>query len=277
MKNYLIYTLIVVFACACKQRQSPTENIDTLIVKRGVDTLLVDNWKNVFDSIGGTGCFVLYSPTDSTLKVYNAQRADKRFTPASTFKIFNSLVILETGVLANENVIVKWDGVKRNYDKWNQDLNIRQAMKYSAVWFYQEMARRVGKEQMQHWLDTVGYGNTLIQPNVDDFWLEEGLTISPYEQIALLERLYNNTLPFSTRTMAIVKDIMKVDNVPYTMRAKTGWSMRIENKSVGWYVGWVEKDGKPYFFANNIDMPNDSDAAKRIEITIAILHSEGII
>ena len=139
------------------------------------------------------------------------------------------------------------------------------------------MARRVGKEQMQHWLDTVGYGNTLIKTNVDDFWLEEGLTISSYEQIAFLERLYNNTLPFSPRTMAIVKDIMQVDNVPYTMRAKTGWSMRIENRSVGWYVGWVEKDGKPYFFANNIDMPNNSYGLKRIEITIAILNSEGII
>lgn len=210
------------------------------------------------------------------VKVYNTQRAATRLEPASTFKIFNSLVALEAGVVKDEREVLKWDGKKRGFEKWNQDLNMKQAFKYSALWFYQEMARRAGKEQMQYWLDTVGYGNRLIQPNIDNFWLGGGIEITPYEQIEFLERLYYNNLPFNTETMDKVKEIMLVDDSTYTMRAKTGWTLR-NNYSKGWYVGWIEVKGIPYIFANVMDIPTDDKAKARIDITLAILRSERLI
>ena len=85
---------------------------------------------------------------DEYLK-YNPERCANRFIPASTFKIFNSLAALESGAVKDENEIMKWDSVKRFYDMWNQDLNLGQAFKYSAVWFYQELARRIGEEKMK--------------------------------------------------------------------------------------------------------------------------------
>lgn len=275
MKNFLIVAVITaLFFTACKQNAKPAE---TTAAVPATDTIEVNGWKKFYDSFKTEGCFVLYNPGKKEVKVYNPERAATRYTPASTFKIFNSLVALETAAVKDENEIIKWDGEKRRIEEWNQDLDMKKAFKVSAVWFYQEVARRAGKERMQHWLDTAGYGNhSMGTANVDDFWLEDGLKISPYEQVQFLERLYKDGLPFSKRTMQVVKEVMKVDNVPYTMRAKTGWALRV-NKSVGWYVGWVEKDNEVYFFANNIDMAADDLAAARIEITKNILRSEGII
>lgn len=274
MKSYCLLFVSAILFAACK----PNTGIQgqTPVASKTIDTVVVETWKKFYDSVGITGCFVLYSPTDSMVKVFNPQRAQTRFTPASTFKIFNSLVALETGVLKDENEIIKWDGEKRRNENWNKDMNLKEAFKVSCVPCYQDLARRAGKERMQHWLDTVNYGNKVTTPHIDDFWLEEGLEISPYEQIAFLQRLYDNALPFSVKTMNTVKEVMLVQNVPYIMRAKTGWGIRV-NKSTGWYIGWVEKEGKPYFFANNIAFDKDNLVPSRIDISLAILRTEGLL
>lgn len=260
---------------ACKEPKPKTQTKDEVIVV-SVDTMVVNDWKHFYDSVGVDGSFVLYSPNYKMIKVYNPSRSATRLEPASTFKIFNSLVALETGVVKDENEVLKWDGKKRKYRKWNQDLDMKRAFKHSALWFYQEMARRIGKEQMQYWLDTVGYGNKLIQPAIDEFWLGGGVEITPYEQIGFLEKLYYDSLPFSRNTMKTVKEIMLVDDTTYIMRAKTGWTVH-NNGSKGWYVGWVESNGIPYFFANVIDIPTDDKAKARIDIALAILRHERLM
>lgn len=274
MKDYCLLFVSAILFAACK----PNTGIQsqTQVASKTIDTVIVETWKKFYDSVGIQGCFVLYSPTDSIVRVYNPERAATRFTPASTFKIFNSLVALETGVVKDENEIIKWDGKVRQNKNWNKDMNLKEAYKVSCVPCYQQLARKAGQTRMQYWLDTVGYGNKVTTPHIDDFWLEEGLEISANEQVAFLEKLYNNTLPFSTKTMNTVKQVMLVQDVPYIMRAKTGWGLRVKN-STGWYVGWVEKDGKPYFFANNIAFDKENLVSSRIEISLAILRSEGVL
>lgn len=274
MKSYCLLFVSALLFAACK----PNSGIQsrTPVASKTIDTVVVDTWKKFYDSVGIQGCFVLFSPTDSIVRVYNPERAATRYTPASTFKIFNSLVALETIVMRDENDIIKWDGEVRHNKNWNKDMNLKEAYKVSCVPCYQQLARKVGQTRMQYWLDTIGYGNKVTTPHIDDFWLEEGLEISPYEQIAFLVRLYNNALPISTKTMSTVKEVMLVQDVPYIMRAKTGWGLRVKN-STGWYVGWVEKDGKPYFFANNIAFDKENLVSSRIEISLAILRSEGFL
>ena len=80
------------------------------------------------------------------------------FLPASTFKVFNSLVALQTGAVADEHTIILWDSVERR-PEWNVDMDMATAIERSCVPWYQEVARRAGAERMQHWLDTVHYGN----------------------------------------------------------------------------------------------------------------------
>ena len=231
-------------------RLAPRQNID---------------FERHFQELNVEGSILIYDLNNNQTHQYNAARNATAFTPASTFKILSSLIALETGAIPNEISVLTWDGVERSVPAWNRDLNMREAFKISAVWFYQVLVRRVGYEQMQQWLTQIGYGNQAIgsEADVDKFWLGGELQITPQEQIQFLQRFYSNDLPFSQRTIAIVKDIMIVEQTPdYTIRAKTGLASR-----VGWYVGYLERNDNVYFFATNIEIRNEADWRNRIELT----------
>lgn len=231
-----------------------------------------------FQQANVKGTFILYDLKKDQYLVYNSKRANTRFIPASTFKIFNSLVALETGSVKDENEVIKWDGVKREFPQWNRDQTMRTAIKDSVVWFYQELARRIGQERMQHYINLAGYGNRDISGGIDQFWLQGGLRISPKEQIDLLVKLQGNELAFSQRTMNIVKDILineKTNN--YVLRGKTGWASKF-TPQVGWYVGYLQRgDNVPYFFAINMDITKPEDIKARIAITKSILQDMGLL
>nr|WP_231506151.1 class D beta-lactamase [Planktothrix serta] len=224
------------------------------------------NFERHFKELGIEGSIIIDDLNQNHSYQYNPSRNTTPFLPASTFKILNSLIALETKVITDEKTVLTWDGIQRSIPGWNQDLNMREAFKVSAVWFYQILARRVGYEQMKYWVNQVGYGNkTIGKPeDIDHFWLDGELRITPQQQIEFLRRLYSNKLPFSTRSLSIVKDIMVVEKTQdYTIRAKTGWEGK-GTPNIGWYVGYVEQNQNVYFFATNIDIrkPEDADARK---------------
>ncbi|NJE06794.1 class D beta-lactamase, partial [Thermococcus sp. M36] len=145
--------------------------------------------------------------------IHNLSRyKDSAYLPASTFKIVNSLIGLQTGKIVNEKMIIKWDGVKRWNEAWNKDLTMEEAFKLSAVPYYQEVARRIGKDTMQRWLDSLHYGNKKIGGPIDSFWLNNSLKITADEQLGLVKRLYFDQLPFDKRSQAIVKKVMLQEN-----------------------------------------------------------------
>ncbi|WP_421920827.1 class D beta-lactamase [Marinifilum sp.] len=229
--------------------------------------------KNIFDHENVKACFIIYDLKANKSLIHNQERIDSLFLPASTFKIINSLIALETEVIKNEKEIIKWDGQKRFIDSWNQDHNLASAIKNSVVWFYQELARRIGKERMSYWLKKAEYGNQNIGGKIDFFWLNGDIRITTNQQIDFLKRLYLNQLPFSQKNQETVKDILIVEQTKnYTIRDKTGWAMRSKNQ-IGWYVGYLENKNKVYFFALNMDIKNSKQAKKRTAITNKILET----
>ncbi|MEM9543302.1 MAG: class D beta-lactamase [Cyanobacteria bacterium P01_E01_bin.42] len=219
-----------------------------------------------FQDLNIDGSLLIYDLHNQQSYQHNPDRNATAFSPASTFKILNSLIALETGAIANAISVLTWDGVERSFPTWNRDLNLREAFQISAVWFYQVLARKTGYETMKKWVMQANYGNQTIgaPQDIDNFWLGGALRITPQEQIQFLQRLYEKNLPFSERTMAIVKDIMIVEQTPrYTIRAKTGWDLQGQ---IGWYVGYLERDENIYFFAVNVDLQEPMDLPKRQEI-----------
>ncbi|BAY20283.1 peptidoglycan glycosyltransferase [Calothrix sp. NIES-2100] len=232
-----------------------------------------------FQKLGLEGSILIYDLKNNRTYEHNPQRNATAMVPASTFKIFNSLVALETGILPNDVAILTWDGIHREIDAWNQDTNLRQAFQNSTVWFYQVLARRSGYERMQQFIDKVGYGNRQIgtAADIDRFWLQGPLKITPKEQINFLQRLYQGDLPFSKRTMELVKDIMVREQTPdYTLRGKTGW-LTSSKPEIGWFVGYLEQNNNVYFFATNINLQKPEDAPARIEITRLSLKDLGLM
>lgn len=243
-------------------------------------TEICNDFNKYYDQYRVEGSFALYDMNAGKYILYNERQFKEPFIPASTFKICNSLIGLETGVITDENFVIPWDSVCRNAD-WDKDHTLKTAFQTSAVWYYQELARRVGGEKMKYWLNKTSFGNADTSGGIDKFWLTGGLRITHEQQIDFLKRLHDNKLPFSQRAMDIVKRIMiQKDTIFYTLRAKTGWS-RQSGKEIGWYVGYIETKGNVYYFSNCVQLPSElmsqeEQAAKfassRKAITFAILH-----
>lgn len=218
--------------------------------------------ESVFQKSRIEGCFILYDIKNDTSIIFNQPRTVQQFLPASTFKIANSLIALECEVIGDENEIVMWDSVERKVPVWNKDHNLRSGIKYSVVWFYQELARRIGEERMQSWVDKIDYGNMEIGNEIDNFWLVGELRITPMEQLDFLKKFTAGDLPFKKEHIETVKEILIEDhNDRYVFRAKTGWANK--GQPVGWYVGYINFEGKTYIFVNNIDINSDEDAKAR--------------
>ena len=239
-------------------------------------------WSKVFAERGLVGSAAIYDEQSGRGLVFDHARAAHRFSPASTFKLFNAMAALDSGAVKDEYEVIRWDGVPRRFDIWNRDHSLASGMKHSVVWFYQEVARRVGQARMQAWIDKAGYGNRDIGGGIDRFWLSGNLRISAIEQIGFLRLLADGRLPFSAAAQETVRRIVIVESAPgFTLHAKTGWALRGDTgrkADLGWYVGWLERGGRRWFFALDIDMPNGmKEARQRDPLARALLRDIGAL
>ncbi len=256
-------------------------NFSLLITSCSPNNVTVDNsLQKYFEEQKVTGTFGLYDNGTGQFTIYNLSRfKDSAYLPASTFKIVNSLIGIETGKIVNEKMVIKWDGVVRSFPggdtatAWNKDLTMEEAFKVSAVPYYQEVARRIGKDTMQRWLDSLTYGTRKITTQIDNFWLDNSLKITADEELGLVKKLYFGQLPFQKRTQDIVKkSMLQEDNANYKLSYKTGWGFRENGNALGWVVGWIEENKHPYFFVLNVEGNHEIDLASvRTNILKAIL------
>ena len=244
MKTFGCFIMLTVIFSACSPNNVKVDN----------------SLKKYFDDNTVDGCFALMDNGTGKFTIYNLARyRDSSYLPASTFKIVNSLIGLQTGKIINDSMIIKWDGIKRPIESWNKDLTMYEAFRVSSVPYYQEVARRIGKDTMQFWLDSLSYGSKKISSPIDTFWLDNSLKITPDEELGLVKRLYFDQLPFFKTYQETVKRAMLFENnANYRLGYKTGWATWNEKtgKQIGWVVGWIEENRHPYFFVLNIESPD---------------------
>jgi len=233
-----------------------------------------------FTDAGTEGTFVGYKVDDYLVVASDGNRSGEAKLPASTFKIPNSLIALETGVVGDpDKDVFKWDGVTRNIEAWNRDHTLRSAIAASAVPVYQEIARRIGSERMQKYLDLLEYGNRDIGGGIDQFWLTGDLRIDPIQQVDFIDRLRRGALPVGKRSQEQVADILPVTRVgDSVIRAKSGLlGAEIGKPTLGWLVGWAEKGSASTVFALNLDVREPRHIADRMNLTQACLADIGAI
>ncbi|MEA2909131.1 MAG: hypothetical protein QOJ15_1212 [Bradyrhizobium sp.] len=226
------------------------------------------------------GTFVGYKVDDYLVIASDRNRSGEAMLPASTFKIPNSLIALETGVVGDpDKDVFKWDGVVRSIEGWNRDHTMRSAIAASAVPVYQEIARRIGAERMQKYLDLFEYGNRDIGGGIDQFWLTGNLRIDPVQQVDFVDRLRRGVLPVSKRSQDLVRDILPVTRVgDVVIRAKSGLlGAEIGKPSLGWLVGWAEKGSANTVFALNLDCREPRHIADRMKLAQQCLADIGAI
>jgi beta-lactamase class D len=264
----LVVFFFALFAAASAQAQAPERRIEVR-----------NDLEKYFKEAGTSGSFVLLDLKKNRVVVVNGDRHTRGYLPASTFKIPNALIALETGVVKDaDNPVFKWDGTKRAFEQWNKDHTLRSGFKASAVWQFQEIARQIGETRMRVYVSQFGYGNRNIGGSAPDaFWLEGSLRISALQQIEFLERFYIGKLPVNPKSAEIVKDIMFLEKIgDATLRGKTGWIPSGDDK-IGWLVGWVERGGDGYIFALNLDPNEERHLAARTTMAKALLTELGAL
>lgn len=237
--------------------------------------------KNVFDKFRVDGSILIYGLNENTYTGYNLERCNTAFSPASTFKIPNTLIALETGVATTQSVF-EWDGQKRFSPAWEKDMTVSEAFRVSAVPVYQQIAQRIGTERMQYYTRLFNYGDMDITAgNIDKFWLEGNSCITSFQQVYFLQKLYNLQLPVSEEAMRLTKEIMLYETAEnYKLSGKTGWAVR-QAENVTWFAGFIETDNGVYIFATNVAPNEHTDLSTfgqvRVELTKEVFRELKII
>jgi beta-lactamase class D len=250
MKPTYLVLLMLAFI-SCSPRQGGKKNPENVIIQSAVYS---PELQDIIDSANVIGSVLVFDPQNNTYWSNDFERCDSGFLPASTFKIPNSIIALETGVVKNDSTLFKWNGEKRRLPVWEQDLTFADAFRASCVPCYQEIARNIGPARMNEYLKKLNYGNMKVDSsNIDVFWLEGDSRISMNQQLDFITRFYKGELPILTRTRDIVKRMMIIDdNGKYIFSGKTGWSIRNGNNN-GWFAGYLETKNSVYFIVTNIE------------------------
>lgn len=274
--NHLVFLSIFFLSCSNKKKNPTVEKSTT---KNQIQS---QEFQSILDDSDVKGSILIYDFQKDTYYSNDFEWANTGKLPASTYKIPNSIIALEAGVVENDSTLFKWDGQQRGLRVWEQDLIFRDAFHFSCVPCYQDVARRIGSERMNAYLSKFEYGDIKVDSaNIDMFWLEGESTINSFQQINFLKRFYKNELPISLRTHTIMKRLMVIEkNETYKLSGKTGWSI-INGNNNGWFVGYVEREKHTYFFAANVEpkgeFNQDSFIGARKEIVYKALKQLEII
>jgi len=231
----------------------------------------------LFTQEGVDGTIVIESLKSGQTFIHNDIRAAQRFSPASTFKVMNTLIAVEEGVVEGGSDVFKWDGHVYSLPSWNRDQTLASAFKVSCVWCYQEIARQIGAEKYVFYLQQSDYGELQGEFNTTLFWLDGSLQITALEQVNFLGKVARRQSPFSDGAYETLQEIMLAKKTPaYSLWAKTGWATGV-NPPVGWYVGYLQTSQDVWLFALNMELDDESDLPLRQKLALDALRSKGII
>lgn len=247
-------TVAMASACAPAPQPEPEATEPPPVTIRGVDL------SSLFPGVdAGNATFVVLNGRSGEMVRYNGARAARRYVPASTFKIPNSLIALETGVASGPDHLIAWDSVRPTdgsfwATSWSGDHSLRSALQNSVYWYYQKLAREIGTDRMQAYLHQFDYGNKSMGGGLDRFWLSGDLRISANEQVRFLRRMYDSNLGISAKTTRLMKDMLVLESEgAYRLSGKTGTANLGSGLTLAWLVGYVEKPGETSFFALNME------------------------
>ncbi len=193
---------------------------------------------------------VIYDLKTKQYFYYNDSLVHVPFSPASTFKIPNTLIGLETGILQDSTTKLNLSAL--------DNPTLKFAFQNSIVPYYQELAKQIGEKNMQTYLKRFNYGNALSTPELTTFWLKGDLRISALEQIEFLNKIEKRQLGLRSDTYQTLMDIFqerREGNIK--LYGKTGWGVQ-DGQDIGWFVGFAKHYSDRYLFATVMTSPEEA-------------------
>ena len=271
IRGFLIYSLIVflllsctpilaVFASPQKQYRLPND----------IQNISMIDLSDHFN--GYQGSFVLYDTSQNLWSIFDIENAKERIAPNSTYKIYDALLGLESGIISSEDSDMTWNGEDYPFDTWEADQTLNSAMQNSVNWYFQSIDSQLGFSSIKSFLQAIQYGNQQISSDIELYWTDLSLTISPIEQVQLLKKFHNNEFQFAPQNINAVKNsILLSSNSKCSLYGKTGTG-RIDGQDInGWFIGFIETPDNVYYFATNIQGTTKATGSVATSITTSIL------
>ena len=298
VKGIAIALLSVVIA-GCSNTNSEQQEDNSIAIEQqtvganqniqGAETLKENEISVVTDNIvdyseyfqGISGCAVIYDESSNAYYFYNQEKCEKEVSPLSTFKIVSALAGLENNVIESQTSTMEYNGVKYPIDAWNSDLTLKEAFETSCIWYFRQVVDMVGQEDIHDLLKEIQYGNcdisewngsgTNLLPELNGFWLESSLKISPKQQVDSLHYIFGSDNNFSADNLEELKSIMYITELDNgCLYGKTGSG----TDGTAWFVGFMEENDNKIYFAIYLDDMQNKEAVsgnKAKEIAISIL------
>jgi beta-lactamase class D len=250
--------------------------------------------QSLMQHYGHAGAFLLQSHTEQAhgekSHVYFGQAlADQPLPPASSFKVLLALIALEQGALTSAEEIVPWDGqAYPDKPEWQADMALKKAMQTSSESYFRVLAKRLGRAQLALWVKKVGYGNTRIGDDALSAWHDGILRVTAAQQLAFIERLRGNDLPFKRVHLDAVKATLFDSEVNgQRIYGKTGTHFDAQHlPGVGWWIGWVEASPKSgakttpplsTSFVLQVQLQTLDERAARLVLARQLLRAAGVL
>jgi beta-lactamase class D len=217
-----------------------------------------ENIVRLLDSAKMKGCFALMENSSAQFTITDlSMYKDSAFAPLNTFFAVPSLIALEKGYI-------------------NQD--VKTWVSPDSATYYQGLIEKIGRTDLLKMIDSLHYGKGIVSKDLNNFWRDGSLRITPDEQLGLIKKLYFNQLPFQKRTQDIYKKmILKEDNTNYKLSYISGDGANGFNSN--WVLGYIEENKHPYFFVlyvTNQDALNNHNA-KSVAVLKSILSQQGFL
>lgn len=206
---------------------------------------------SLLDEAGVEGTFVLHDVREGSVTVVGAEQARERVVPASTFKLPNTLIALETGVVSDLDEVVS--------DGGEDELSLRESLPTPDVSLHQEVAERIGHDRMSTWVDRFDYGNRKVGEDGEPgrFWVDGPLEITAVEQTTFLAALARADLPVEVEHQEALREMLEIERGgDHTLYGRTGLGAEADSVP-GWWVGWVENGDDLHTFALRLDEDTD--------------------
>jgi len=274
--NITVLLLVLFCASGCSERRQLTEPLAS------AEQVTSPDFQKIIDGVRLEGSILIYDQTKATFYSNDFARANKGFLPASTFKVPHAMIALESNVVASDTTILPWDGTPRNMKIWNRAMPLSDAIKFSCVPCFQDIARQIGVDRMKEGVEKLKVGDLDITPeSIDQFWLTGDSEITQMEQVDFWHRFHEGQLPIAARTDSLVKKMTLLrESKDFKMWGKTGWAAS-SSQNIGWFVGMLEAKGMMYFFATNVEPREDFDMSLfppvRRQVTMNAFRQLGVI
>lgn len=237
-------------------------------------------------AVGGPDtCLVIDDlKTGAELYRYGAESVCNRpLAPCGAFQVPLTVIGLSDGKV-RPGEVWRWDGQVQPYRVWERDMDLADAWRTGAGWWFQRLALAIGADRFKQQLSAFAYGQGAPIGRADSFWMGPaaggGLYLSTRNQAQVLRKLAMGSLPARPEAQAAVQALMADQTRGQTRLYDIGSScpsIADASRDVSWWAGRIAGPSRDLVLALSIESQRPLSGLEIRSRMLPILTAAGLL